>query len=428
LAIWTSQKQTPQILKAADAWRQKCLLHDGSIFSDQNLWTKQNIGDLRKLFVDNPILGADKSFYDKLHEQIGNAKPEICQLASEAIWLLLLFVYEGSVGIDKKRERIAEVWKFSGETLPGSEQLADDCLKGLANPGISFLTRMWLEYGFLLVVMEAWKSLPSSEQSRLLSDNPWDLCQWVTNLAGGDVRGFRHMFLYFCYPASFERICSRNHKKQIYTAFARKLEGRQDAYKIDQSPCGLDKSIFELRQALQSEYDTSELDFYRPPLRAQWQKIEEVSEYQEASVRPEEPPATFDAADRTWEQRAGVEKRVRETIERSIPNETTRRAALNFLAFAIENEDEERGSAWYVRETTHGLRLITGRLLAFAIGRAKMRVSVIGPIDDGIRGALGAETEEDAEFKEVPGGLILTFPVDHAGSSRIAQGWAEQLH
>jgi hypothetical protein len=60
-------------------------LHDGSIFSDWKLWTKQNISDLRKLFVDNPILGGDKSFYDKLHEQIGNASPEICQLAAEAI-------------------------------------------------------------------------------------------------------------------------------------------------------------------------------------------------------------------------------------------------------------------------------------------------------------------------------------------------------
>ena len=286
MAIWTSQKQTPQILKAADEWRQRCLLRDGSILSDRNLWTKQNISDLRKLFVDNPIAGGDKSFYDKLHDQIGNAKPEICQLASEAIWLLLLFVYERSVSVEKKRERIAEIWKFSGETLPSSELLADDCLRGLANPGISFLTRIWLEYGFLLVVMEAWKWLPSSEQSRLLRDNPWDLCRWVTNLTGGDVRGFRHMFLYFCYPANFERICSRNHKKQIYAAFVHRLEGRLDAYKIDQSPCGLDKSIFEIRQGLQSEYHTSEPDFYRPPLRTQWQKPEEVSEPEQDKVRP----------------------------------------------------------------------------------------------------------------------------------------------
>ena len=51
----------------------------------------------------------------------------------------------------------------------------------------------------------------------------------------------------------------------------------------------------------------------------------------------EEPPATFNTADGTWNQRAGVEERVRETMELSIPNEAIRRAALHFLALAIDN-------------------------------------------------------------------------------------------
>ena len=36
----------------------------------------------------------------------------------------------------------------------------------------------------------------------------------------------------------------------------------------------------------------------------------------------------------------------------------------DFLALAIESADEERGNAWYVRETEQGLRVMTGRLLA----------------------------------------------------------------
>ena len=95
----------------------------------------------------------------------------------------------------------------------------------------------------------------------------------------------------------------------------------------------------------------------------------------------------------------------------------SRRAALHFLALAIENADEERGNAWYVRETEHGLRLMTGRLLACEVARSKMRVSVIGPIGDDVRGTLGAETEKDEEFKRVPGGLLLTFPVEHAAEA-----------
>ena len=138
---------------------------------------------------------------------------------------------------------------------------------------------------------------------------------------------------------------------------------------------------------------------------------------QEREVAGEEPPATFNTADGTWNQRAGVEERVRETMELSIPNEAIRREALHFLALAIENADEERGNAWYVRETEHGLRLMTGRLLACEVARSKMRVSVIGPIGDDVRGALGAEAEKDEEFKKVPGGLLLTFPVEHAAKA-----------
>jgi hypothetical protein len=128
----------------------------------------------------------------------------------------------------------------------------------------------------------------------------------------------------------------------------------------------------------------------------------------------EEPPAIFNAADGTWSQRAGVEERLRKTLELSIPSEAIRREGLRFLALAIEIADEERGNAWYLRETEHGLRLMTARLLACEIGPSKIRVSVIGPLDDEVRGALGAEAEKDWEFKQVPGGLLITFPVEHA--------------
>ena len=139
-------------------------------------------------------------------------------------------------------------------------------------------------------------------------------------------------------------------------------------------------------------------------------------------VADEEPPAIFNAADGTWNQRAGVEERVRKTLELSIPNEATRREALRFLALAIENADEERGNAWYLRETEHGLRLMTGRLLACEIAPSKMRVSVIGPVSEDVRGALGAEAENDGSLSRFPGGLAPYVPRRaRGGSSRLAQ-------
>ena len=120
------------------------------------------------------------------------------------------------------------------------------------------------------------------------------------------------------------------------------------------------------------------------------------------------PPAAIDIA--------FLEKRFPEL---SIPAEAIRRAALQFVAAVIENADAEHGRAWYVRETEQGLRLMTGRLLACEVARSKMRVSAIGPIGDDVRRALGADaqTDEEFKFKTVPGGLLITFPVEHASEA-----------
>ena len=84
-------------------------------------------------------------------------------------------------------------------------------------------------------------------------------------------------------------------------------------------------------------------------------------------VQGEDAPADFNT-DGTWNQREGVDERVRQMMEASIPDEPMRRAALDFLAGAIENADEERSNAWYFRDTSKGLRLMTARLLACESG------------------------------------------------------------
>jgi len=150
-------------------------------------------------------------------------------------------------------------------------------------------------------------------------------------------------------------------------------------------------------------------------------RFEEMQEFRGAKAasggEDQEPPATFDHAAGAWTPREGVEERIREKLERSIPNEATRRSALDLLAFAIENADEERADAWYVKETSHGLALMAGRLLACKVTRSRAQVSIIGPIAEEVRAAIGAEPEDDDEFKKIPGGVLLTLPIEHAGDA-----------
>jgi Mrr N-terminal domain len=129
-------------------------------------------------------------------------------------------------------------------------------------------------------------------------------------------------------------------------------------------------------------------------------------------VADEEP--SFKGTDGTWNQRAGVEERVRTAMEKLLPNEAIRRAAMDFLASAVDAADEERASAWCMRETQRGLRMMTGRLLACELGRSQIKVSVIGPVSEDIRRALAADAKKDEEYKFIPGWLLLTFPIERA--------------
>jgi len=141
----------------------------------------------------------------------------------------------------------------------------------------------------------------------------------------------------------------------------------------------------------------------------------EIVRANDANLEAREPSRAFE----TDAGRPGVEKRVRMMVETTIPDAAVRIAAMNFLALAIDTADEEISSAWCVRETERGLRVVTGRLLACEVGRSIMRVSVIGPVRDDVRGALGADAENDEEFKfkMIPGGLLLTFPIERASEA-----------
>ena len=63
-------------------------------------------------------------------------------------------------------------------------------------------------------------------------------------------------------------------------------------------------------------------------------RFPEMSEFRKAGSRGEvageEQPATFNTATGAWNHRAGVEERVRETLELAIPNEAIRRPGATF--------------------------------------------------------------------------------------------------
>ena len=59
-----------QALEYAAEWRRHCWNAEGSILSSSNLWTRQNAQELYQKFVQEPIIGTDLSFFEKLKKQL----------------------------------------------------------------------------------------------------------------------------------------------------------------------------------------------------------------------------------------------------------------------------------------------------------------------------------------------------------------------
>ena len=259
MATWTDGKElNSEILNALEEWCNKCLLNKGSVFTEKNLWTEENFSFLENKFVENPIY-AEGGFFENLKIQLNDAPVDVVQLASEMLYLLILFVNKDSFTIKKKIYRITELWDLSKESIPNSEKLSKAVLDGFVVPG----KRNFMgEYVYFIQIMKQWKALKSDEQFNLLKDRPFELCSKISSFVGDKQLAIRHMFLYYCYPNYYERISSTAVKKRIHKTYSNLLEDINNPYKQDESLCNLDIAIYNIRKCLEKLHGTNELDFY----------------------------------------------------------------------------------------------------------------------------------------------------------------------
>lgn len=105
------------ILEAAARWRDECLLEDGSLFSERELWTLENVRELVRHYVENLDYG-EGDFFGKLEAQLEPTSPGAKQLAAEMFWVLYLIVSKDFISAETKRFQIRKVWGWSGASIP----------------------------------------------------------------------------------------------------------------------------------------------------------------------------------------------------------------------------------------------------------------------------------------------------------------------
>lgn len=293
-------QNAPQVYRAAEHWRDRCLLDNGSVFSDTQIWKEEYFSDfLQREYVERPEINRD--FVSNLTQQLRRtqAPVDIRQLVAEMIWVLELHVAKDSTSPLTKRSRIEQLWDGNrsskqGENI-GLEFLEDKYLEGLGSPGQSYHRYKWRELLTFVLFMQNWKSLELSEQQSLLKDG-WKFSKrydgWVDEWKNTDFgnkttkRSFRHSVLHLLFPDEFEKIFVSPDKKEVLRFFANY---------VPETWWERDREILKIRKKQEKIHRTKELDFYESPLDG-WRAAQEsdrTAEDESGSQAEEDQPLNW---------------------------------------------------------------------------------------------------------------------------------------
>lgn len=257
----TSENPSDQIYAAAAAFRDRCLLQDGSLlFPGESIWSLANLEQIKRVFVDN-LDTSDRSFTEKFHDQIGSQDRRVVVLGAEL--LSIYFLFPSNVTGRRKQELVGEVLGWTQETLPPGSIAALAFENGIGSGGQGYNTRRPFEIEFLIRFALRWKGLSSAEQAHL-ANSPWDFLTFIDKCdEGAEGKQLRHILIHLLFPDHFERIASRGNKQSILRAFSG-LEGNAD--NDEHALLNIRERLTQLIRPLPKDG----LDFYRSPLAEAW--------------------------------------------------------------------------------------------------------------------------------------------------------------
>lgn len=246
--------------EAAQEWRENCLVADGALLFEGDVWTSDNLAELHRRLIDQYIGGTDQDFFEKLEVQLEGAG-DVARLAAECILVYCLFAWTGMLSPEWKREMVRRALRYGGVD-PGEineESVAWKALdEGIGNPGGRYNMRRHDELSYIIELARLFKELEEKRQSELMGKEPWAFQEWVDSQEEleGSAQS-RHILLHLLWPDHYERMASGGHKHRI----TRTYSGLLDAEAGDQD---LDQQLLAIRRTLAEKLKIADadLDFY----------------------------------------------------------------------------------------------------------------------------------------------------------------------
>jgi 5-methylcytosine-specific restriction enzyme B len=301
------ERETSCIYELAAAWRDSCLMGNGSLlWPGEQVWTMPNLDQFKACFIDKPDT-SDESFEQKFQKQLNGEAEPVTKLACEI--LLVYFMYTSSVGRARKQELIETVASWKKLTIAATDAVFPKLLDGIGGSGQAYNTRRPFELAFIAKVAARLLAQSSTDRQATLADH-LKFRAVVDDIQDEDRLQSRHILLHLLFPERYERIASVGHKGRIVEAFG-------DVVDASALPDDTDDRLYAIRLKLQELLPGADLDFYLPPLRSCWYEAAEsddLSPLQALEIKRQivffGPPGTG----KTYEARALAELLVRRGI------------------------------------------------------------------------------------------------------------------
>lgn len=229
------------IYDVAEQFRDRCLKRGHSLlWPEDPVWTMENLASLREAFMDN-LDKSDRTFLQKLHDQIANCDEDVHKVAADVMALYFLPIWHESVGEEVKSRSVNQVisWKLSGE--PPNLDLLGRAFseEGLLNPGVFYMTgRPWQIAYYLRFAEEMLRQGVNPEDVEACKQ----LADHVLTLIPKNASASREIILHLLFPEQFEDILT-NDKEAIAEAFKRYAGTGSD----------VDDALYNIREELERQ-------------------------------------------------------------------------------------------------------------------------------------------------------------------------------
>jgi 5-methylcytosine-specific restriction protein B len=249
---WTSEA----IYGVAERLRDDCLIEDGSLFTPGGrIWTESAATEFHASI--SAYDSSNRTFGEKLQDQLTGISAEAVQFAAEALYVVLLPEFDTSV--ETKCAHIDKALSVLTNPIDIPADLRSALKKGFATYGQGGLAKRYAHLIYLASFVIALKTKDVAGRRQLLGD-PHLLRTFAYSLPTNKGQMQREALLHLLLPRHFEPAVSSGLKQRIATAFSEH---------VDDPSVDVDAQLRTIRAKLSPTY-TDGFSFWDEEIRPKW--------------------------------------------------------------------------------------------------------------------------------------------------------------